>query len=460
MTGRDFLTSFDDFALAAPILRAVADANHTIPTPIQSAAIPVIRSGRDLIGIAQTGTGKTAAFALPALHHLFSAPASPEAKSCRVLVLTPTRELANQINASFATYGRHTRVNCETVIGGVPLGRHVRALARGTDVLIATPGRLLDLMRSRAVRLDRVEILVLDEADRMLDMGFIQDIRAIIAKIPRSRQTLFFSATMPGEIADLAAQMLRDPAQVSVTPPASTADRVVQQIVHVERADKPELLAHTLRQSGMEKALVFTRTKHGADKVGRALAKAGLPAEVIHGNKSQSQRERALAAFRSGGRGGILVATDIAARGIDVAGVSHVINYDLPNVPETYVHRIGRTARAGAEGVAVSFCSRDELPFLRAIEKTIRIAIPAVGGNGSGGTARETQQRQTPAPRARSRNRRSRRPKHQPRPDLKPAPEPGSPAGRALSGLPFLQPARRPSAPDQPRAQHRGADLG
>ncbi len=372
------MTSFTDFGLAEPILRALAQENYVTPTPIQAQAIAPAVSGRDIVGIAQTGTGKTAAFALPILHQLITKPQPVERKTCRVLVLSPTRELSGQILDSFNAYGRHLRLATALAIGGVPMGRQVRALLNGVDVLVATPGRLLDLVRSNALRLGRVEFLVLDEADRMLDMGFIHDLRKIVALLPAARQTLFFSATMPQQIADLARQMLRDPVRVAVTPAATTAERVEQRVIHVARPAKPALLADLLRGEPIDRALVFTRTKHGADKVVRGLAKAGIAAEAIHGNKSQNQRERVLGDFRTG-KIRTLVATDIAARGIDVDGISHVFNYDLPNEPETYVHRIGRTARAGAAGVAISLVDRDEVPYLRAIEKLIRLTIAAQG---------------------------------------------------------------------------------
>jgi superfamily II DNA/RNA helicase len=370
------LNAFPEFGLAEPILRALREEKYVTPTPIQAQTIPVALTGRDVVGIAQTGTGKTAAFALPILHRLAAAPRAPERKSARVLVLSPTRELSAQILDSFNAYGRHLRIAATLTIGGVPMGRQVRALMNGVDVLVATPGRLLDLVQSNALRLNQVEYLVLDEADRMLDMGFIHDIRKIVAKLPAKRQTLFFSATMPQAIAELAASMLRNPATVAVTPAASTAERIDQRIIHLDRAAKPATLAEVLRGEPVERALVFTRTKRGADKVVRGLAAAGLAADAIHGNKSQGQRERALAAFRDG-RVRTLVATDIAARGIDVDGISHVINYDLPNIPESYVHRIGRTARAGAAGVAISFCDGEERAFLRDIERLIRMSIPA-----------------------------------------------------------------------------------
>jgi ATP-dependent RNA helicase RhlE len=371
------LNSFHDFGLAEPIIRALADENYITPTPIQTQTIPLAISGRDVIGIAQTGTGKTAAFALPILNQIIAKRLRPERKACRVLVLSPTRELSGQIGDSFRTYGKHIRpLAVALAIGGVPINRQIREMSHGVEVLVATPGRLLDLVNQRAVRLDKVEVLVLDEADRMLDMGFIHDIRKVVAMLPKDRQTLFFSATMPQEITRLADQMLRDPARVAVTPQASTVEKVDQRVILTDRASKPGLLAEMLKGEKIDRVLIFTRTKHGADKVVRGLEKSGLKAEAIHGNKSQSQRERVLAAFRDGSVR-TLVATDIAARGIDVDGISHVVNYDLPNIPESYVHRIGRTARAGAAGVAISFCDYEEAPFLRDIERLIRMTIPA-----------------------------------------------------------------------------------
>jgi ATP-dependent RNA helicase RhlE len=369
------LTQFHDFKLNDAITRALAEEKYLTPTPIQAQTIPTVMSGRDLIGIAQTGTGKTAAFALPILHHLAANPRPLERKSCRVLVLSPTRELSGQILDSFRTYGRHLRLRTALVIGGVPMGGQVRALLNGVDVLVATPGRLLDLVKGNALRLGDVECLVLDEADRMLDMGFIHDIRKIVAKLPAQRQTLMFSATMPRAITELAAQMLRDPIKVAVTPEASTVERVEQRVIRVDRAAKSAVLIDVLRRETIDRALIFTRTKHGADKVVRGLNHAGIAAEAIHGNKSQGQRERVLAAFRKGDVR-TLVATDIAARGIDVDGISHVVNFDVPNVPETYVHRIGRTARAGADGVAISLCDGEEAAYMRDIEKLIRMSIP------------------------------------------------------------------------------------
>ena len=387
------LTNFNDFKLHEAIARALVEQKYLTPTPIQVQAIPLVMSGRDVIGIAQTGTGKTAAFALPILHRLAGTPRPAPQKGCRVLVLSPTRELSGQILQSFRDLGRHLRIKAALAIGGVSMGGQVRALLGGVEVLVATPGRLLDLIRGNALRLDSVECLVLDEADRMLDMGFIHDIKTIVAKLPATRQTLMFSATMPRVITELAARMLRDPVRVAVAPPATTAERIAQRIVRVDRAAKLATLVDVLRDEPIERALIFTRTKHGADKVVRGLVKAGVTAQAIHGNKSQGQRERALGAFRKG-ETRTLVATDIAARGIDVEGISHVINYDLPNVPETYVHRIGRTARAGAAGVAISLCDADEAAYLRDIEKLIRMTIPM-----SDRSREQRQFRPTPAPR-------------------------------------------------------------
>ena len=369
------LTSFRDFGLAEPLLTALAEDQYLTPTPIQQQTIPIAIAGRDVVGIAQTGTGKTAAFALPILHQIQAAPKPRERKSCRVLVLSPTRELSGQILESFEAYGRHLRVSATLAIGGVPMGRQVRALMNGVDVLVATPGRLLDLVRGNALRLSEVEFFVLDEAGRMLDMGFIHDLKRIVKLVPAKRQSLFFSATMPKTIATLADAFLTNPAKVAVAPVATTAERVEQQVMFVSGGHKQALLASLLQDAAIERVLVFTRTKHGADKVVRYLEGAGIPAAAIHGNKSQPQRERALAAFRAG-KCRVLVATDIAARGIDVEGVTHVINFELPNVPESYVHRIGRTARAGAAGVAISFCNEEERAYLRDIERLTRLKVP------------------------------------------------------------------------------------
>ncbi len=369
------MTTFDELGLAAPILKALATEGYTTPTPIQIQAIPHVMQGRDVQGIAQTGTGKTAAFALPIIHRLLADKRPAKPRSCRVLVLSPTRELASQIAESFINYGRGTGIRVTLMFGGVPKPRQAKAIAGGIDVLVATPGRLIDHMQDRAVNLGGVEVLVLDEADHMLDLGFIVPIRRIVATIPTARQTLFFSATMPKEISTLAGQMLRDPVHVAVTPVATTAERVDQRVMFVEAARKRQVLGDMLKKGKMARTLVFTRTKHGADRVTQHLEAVGQPAAAIHGNKSQPQRERALAAFKDG-RVRVLVATDIAARGIDVDGVTHVVNFDLPNVPEAYVHRIGRTARAGHAGVAISFCDSSERAHLRGIEKLIRTRLP------------------------------------------------------------------------------------
>jgi len=374
--------SFTELELIEPLQRALRAENYTVPTPIQAGAIPHLLAGRDLLGCAQTGTGKTAAFALPMLQRLSAT--GPDGRRpgagprrMRSLVLTPTRELAIQIGDSFRAYGRHLGLRQAVIFGGVGQKPQVEALARGLDILIATPGRLLDLMAQGHLLLDRIEIFVLDEADRMLDMGFIHDIRKVIAALPTRRQSLFFSATMPPDIARLAAGILKDPVEIAVTPVASTAERIEQRVLFVEPAQKRALLAQILKDQAIDRALVFTRTKHGANRVAESLARGRIAAEAIHGNKSQSARQRALENFRSG-RTRVLVATDIAARGIDIDGISHVINYELPNVPESYVHRIGRTARAGAAGIAISFCDAEERAYLRDIEKLIRQRVPVV----------------------------------------------------------------------------------
>lgn len=371
------MTQFSHLGLAAPILRALAAENYETPTPIQAQAIPHVMAGRDLIGIAQTGTGKTAAFALPILHYLSHHQKRPHARTCRTLVLSPTRELASQIEESFKSYGRFLPLTSSVIFGGVPLGRQIRACAPGLDIVVATPGRLLDLVNQKALSLAEVEVFVLDEADQMLDMGFIHDIRRLVAHLPTRRRSLFFSATMPREIADLAGRLLTNPAHVAVTPVASTAERVEQKVIFCETASKQRLLHRLLDDASISRALVFTRTKHGANRVVKHLEAAGIAADAIHGNKSQAQRERALAAFRAG-QSRLLVATDIAARGIDVDGVTHVINFDLPNVAESYVHRIGRTARAGSAGVAISFCDREERAYLRDIERLTKQRVDVV----------------------------------------------------------------------------------
>lgn len=361
-----------------PILRALKTEGYTNPTPIQEQSIPVVLQGRDLLGCAQTGTGKTAAFAIPMLQLLHaSKQANPAMKGIRALILTPTRELAIQIDESFAAYGRHLNLKHLVIFGGVSQGPQTQALRHGVDILIATPGRLLDLIDQRFINLSQLELFVLDEADRMLDMGFINDVKKVITKIPAKRQTLFFSATMPAEIAKLSGTILSNPVKVEVTPVSSTAETIDQSIYFVEKENKKHLLIHLLKDPAIRSVLVFTRTKHGADKVVKELNRANVSAEAIHGNKSQNARQRALGNFKSG-HTRVLVATDIAARGIDVDNLSHVINYELPNVPETYVHRIGRTGRAGASGIAFSFCDAEEKEFLRDIQKLISVSVPVV----------------------------------------------------------------------------------
>jgi ATP-dependent RNA helicase RhlE len=380
------MTTFSDLGLNAQLLKSLATEGYSSPTPIQAQAIPGVLSGRDLLGVAQTGTGKTAAFALPILQRLMDDRRPPMRGGTRVLILSPTRELAAQIAESFRTYGRHTGLTVAVMFGGVPPRPQAAAMRNGVDILVATPGRLIDHMMQRAVILSGTEILVLDEADQMLDMGFIRPIRQILSKIPAKRQCLFFSATMPREIGQLADEILHDPVRVSVTPAAKTADRVAQKVIHVEPRMKSALLASLLDDPAMGRTLVFTRTKRGADKVARYLTEAGIHIAAIHGNKSQGQRERALSEFKSGRIRG-LVATDIAARGIDVDGVTHVINYDLPVTPESYVHRIGRTGRAGAEGIAISLCGSEERGLLRDIERLTRQSIPSTQHSGGAGSA-------------------------------------------------------------------------
>jgi ATP-dependent RNA helicase RhlE len=374
--------TFESLGLSKPVLQALAAKEYNTPTPIQAQAIPHLLQGRDLLGIAQTGTGKTAAFVLPSIDRLAASAKRALPRSCRMLVLAPTRELASQIAESARAYGKFARLSVATVFGGTSISRNRQDVAQGVDVLVATPGRLLDLVEQGFLLLRNVEILVLDEADQMLDLGFIHDLKKIVKLLPRERQTLFFSATMPKEIRELADRFLTDPVQVAVTPVASTAERVEQYVSFCNQTEKQALLTIMLRvgfgeRGNMDRVLIFTRTKHGADRVVKQLAGNGIAANAIHGNKSQPQRERALAAFKAG-EVPILVATDIAARGIDVSGVSHVINFELPNVPEQYVHRIGRTARAGAAGVAVAFCADDERPYLKSIEKLTRQKIDVV----------------------------------------------------------------------------------
>lgn len=370
--------TFQDLPLQPAILKAVAEAGYTSPSPIQAGAIPPVLAGRDLLGCAQTGTGKTAAFALPILQNLSAQ--TPQRPCIRALILTPTRELALQIGDSFSAYGKHLKLRHTVIFGGVGQQPQVEALRRGVDILIACPGRLNDLIGQRLIDLSGIEIFVLDEADRMLDMGFVHDVKKVIAKLPRRRQTLLFSATMPKEIEELADSLLHDPAVIKVDPVSSTVDRIDQKLYFVEKKQKIELLAYLLQDKSIVNALVFSRTKHGADRIARLLNKAGITAAAIHGNKSQTARVNALEGFKAG-KTRVLVATDIAARGIDISELSHVFNYDLPEVPETYVHRIGRTARAGADGVAISFCSTEEREYLAGIEKLNRKKIPVVTGH-------------------------------------------------------------------------------
>ena len=370
--------TFAELGVAQPLLQALEAEDYQTPTPIQARAIPTLLAGKDMLGIAQTGTGKTAAFALPLLQRLAAQRRGAGPRRARALVLAPTRELAIQIHDSFKTYGRHLNLRHAVVFGGVGLQPQIKAMAKGVDTLVATPGRLLDLMGQGCIVLDRVEYLVLDEADRMLDMGFIRDVRRIVAALPKERQSLLFSATMPAEVESLATDMLRQPVRVEVTPNVVTVDRIEQRVLHVPTDGKRAALVKLLRDPAFARVLVFTRTKHRANRVSADLDKAGIVAAAIHGNKSQQARQRALEGFRAG-QMQVLVATDIAARGIDVDGVTHVINYELPHEPESYVHRIGRTARAGAEGVAISLCDAAERSQLRAIERLIRRPIAADG---------------------------------------------------------------------------------
>ncbi|WP_143305080.1 DEAD/DEAH box helicase [Chitinophaga vietnamensis] len=369
---------FEQLGLIAPILSAIKDEGYTTPTPIQLQSIPIVLAGKDLLGCAQTGTGKTAAFAIPILQTLYNTRSATQGyKHIRALILTPTRELASQIGDSFTAYGKNTGLKHDVIFGGVPQHRQTIALRNGTDILIATPGRLLDLMSQGYIYLSHLEVFVLDEADRMLDMGFINDIKKVIRELPQERQTLFFSATMPPSISQLANSLLYQPEKVTVTPVSSTAERIEQAVYFVRKKDKQALLELLLKDKQFRRTIVFTKTKHGADRIAKNLRKRNITADALHGDKSQASREHALASFKSG-RLRVLVATDIAARGIDVDSLEHVINYDLPNIAETYVHRIGRTGRAGASGIALSFCDTEERPFLNSINKLIKQKIPAV----------------------------------------------------------------------------------
>ncbi len=421
---------FEELNLIAPILKALAEEGYSAPSPIQEKAIPPVLEGRDLLGCAQTGTGKTCAFACPMLQILHGRPTGGKTRPIRGLVLTPTRELAIQIGESFQHYGRHLPIRTAVIFGGVSQVPQVETLKRGVDILVATPGRLNDLIGQGHIDLSKVEIFVLDEADRMLDMGFIHDVKRVIGKLPQKRQTLLFSATMPQEIIKLVETILKNPAKVMVTPVSSTVEIIDQSVYFVDKANKPKLLIHLLQNPAITSALVFTRTKHGADRVARLLQKAGIGAAAIHGDKSQGARQTALSRFKKG-EIRVLVATDIAARGIDIDELSHVFNYDLPDVPETYVHRIGRTGRAGAGGTAIAFCNFDEKENLKDIEKLIRKQIPVVEGHPYPMEIFEPTVKQPPQPR-RARD-----------------PQQGKPAPQKVK-----QPARQPEKKELPQGEH------
>ncbi|MBL7985369.1 MAG: DEAD/DEAH box helicase [Flavobacteriales bacterium] len=449
--------SFDKLGLIEPILQALRTEGYTTPTPIQAQSIPYLLEGRDLLGCAQTGTGKTAAFAIPLIQRLVSAApaASGQRRPIRALILTPTRELAIQIDESFRAYGRHTNLKYTVIFGGVGQKPQTDALRAGVDVLIATPGRLLDLMNQRYVDLKSIEYFVLDEADRMLDMGFIHDVRKVIAVIPPKRQTLFFSATMPPEIQRLSSSILTNPVKVEVTPVSSTAETVQQQVYFVDKANKGALLTHLIKSLDIQQALVFTRTKHGADKLCKVLEKAGIRAEAIHGNKAQNARQRALSNFKER-KIRALVATDIAARGIDIDLLGHVVNYEIPNVPETYVHRIGRTGRAGASGLAISLCDQEETEFLRDIQKLIKRDVPVVeehpfpmvGGTPVVDPGRRQQRGQRPQQQRQEHGHRGGRPQGERNSQRAPQGDRGAQRGPA------------PSRAEQPRTADRPATSG
>ena len=393
MNERFLLTQFKDLGLADPILRALESAGYDTPTPIQAKLIPEMLAGRDVVGIAQTGTGKTAAFVLPLLNEVAKSHTPVAKRSCHTLIVTPTRELAAQIADNVGIYGKHIKHRCAVVVGGVKPNPQIRAMANGVDILVATPGRLLDHMSSGAIRIDKTTTVILDEADQMLDLGFLPAIRKIMSNLPQTRRTALLSATMPKQIRGLASDFLNSPVEITVTPNSKPIERIDQRVIHVPKRAKTALLLDLLGEMAYERAIVFTRTKHGADKVARHLDKGGFPAAAIHGNKSQNQRKRALEAFKTGTTG-ILVATDIAARGIDVDDVSHVVNFDLPNVPESYVHRIGRTARAGKEGTAIAFCDSEERGLLRDIERLIKTSLPKENADAKyGDIAKEAEAR-------------------------------------------------------------------
>jgi len=398
--------TFEELGLAEPILKALKEEGYTHPTPIQEQAIPILLRGKDLLGVAQTGTGKTAAFGIPILHHLYEGISLKQTKrKVKALVVTPTRELAIQIGESFTAYGKHTGLRNTVIFGGVKQGKQVNVLNSGVDILIATPGRLLDLMNQGFISFNHLEFVVLDEADQMLDMGFVHDIKKIIAKLPPKRQSLFFSATMPKSIVALSTKMLGDFERVTIKPEQATAEKVTQGLYFVSKGNKPKLLVHLLEDKPTESVLVFSRTKHGANKIVKKLGQAGIEAAAIHGNKSQTARQKALGAFKDGSLK-VLVATDIAARGIDVDDLAMVINYDLPNVSETYVHRIGRTGRANASGIALSFCDQEERAYLRDIEKLISQKVPRMPEHPFTGEDSEPEEddrgRRQPQPRSRN----------------------------------------------------------
>jgi ATP-dependent RNA helicase RhlE len=458
-TRRTSFDSFEELGLCPELLRAVAAEGYERPTPIQQRAIAPVLEGRDLLGCAQTGTGKTAAFVLPILQRLAR---GTRTGKIRALIIAPTRELAAQIEERVTAYGRHVGLRHAVIYGGVGQRAQEDALRQRPDILVATPGRLLDLMEQRYVRLDGVEIFVLDEADRMLDMGFINDVKRVVAAVPKDRQTLLFSATIPSEIARLVSSVLRDPVRIDIAPDVTTAERVDHCVYFVARADKRALLERLLREEGAQRSIVFTRTKHGANRLAEQLDRSGIVALAIHGNKSQGARERALEGFKVGSVA-VLVATDLAARGIDVDGISHVFNYDLPNVPESYVHRIGRTGRAGASGRAIAFCDPEERPLLRDIERFVKKPIPVAGsiaaspvepGNGSpnGGRGAAPFERSGSYPNGRGRdNRPNRAPGHRPDAGARPS-ESRSATGAAQ---PARAPERRPgndvALPPQPK---------
>jgi ATP-dependent RNA helicase RhlE len=387
--------TFESLGVAEPILRALSAENYTIPTPIQTRAIPALLSGRDLLGIAQTGTGKTAAFGIPLLQKLSIGHVPPQPKQAKALILAPTRELAVQIEEALRTYGRFLNLKMTVILGGVNQNTQVRNMSKGVDILVSTPGRLLDLVQQRHINLGAVTTFIVDEADRMLDMGFIRDVRKLVAMLPRERQSMLFSATMPDDIVKLTHDMLRQPERIEVAPQGKTADRIEQKLYFVPMAQKRQLLSELLKDLAMNKVIVFTRTKHGANRVAEHLSRTGVVAEAIHGNKSQNARQRALDLFRSG-KARVLVATDIAARGIDIDDISHVLNFELPNEPESYVHRIGRTARAGGAGIAISFCDSSERGYLRDIERIIRMKIEPVAHDLPELTEEQRKQQEEP----------------------------------------------------------------